>query len=182
MTQVNSNGEVPGRKRAGVARMLRHNLKVDMTPMVDLGFLLITFFIITTEMTKPTMAPLYMPKDAQPPNDVGESSVLTILLDGKNTWYYNGDWKNALLKGRIRRTQLGGDADIRNAINEKQRFLDSAQLTKEGRDGLMMLIKPGVNASYKTIVDMLDEAAISRVKKYAIVKLTSEEVNWMGNQ
>ena len=51
------------RQRAGVRRPVKHQLRIDMTPMVDLGFLLISFFVITTELSKPTAMPLVMPKD-----------------------------------------------------------------------------------------------------------------------
>jgi biopolymer transport protein ExbD len=183
MTIVNSNKENSGRRKAGVKKMTRHNLRVDMTPMVDLGFLLIAFFIMTTEMTKPTMAPLYMPKDALPPLDLGKSNALTLLIEGDKTWYYNGDWKTALAKGEIRTVGPYGENDIRRVINEKQSWLDLTQEDKEGRDGLMMLIKPGAHASYKAIVDVLDEVTISMVKKYAIVKRTADEENWLaGNR
>lgn len=53
------------RPGAGVQRMTRHRLKTDMTPMVDLGFLLITFFVVTAELSKPKTMNLYMPYDGR---------------------------------------------------------------------------------------------------------------------
>ena len=58
------------RRKAGVKGQKKETLKIDMTPMVDLGFLLITFFIVTTELSKPRTANLNMPKDG-PPIPVG---------------------------------------------------------------------------------------------------------------
>lgn len=179
MAQINSNSENTGRKIAGVQRMRKHNLKVDMTPMVDLGFLLITFFVMTAELAKPTTTPLYMPKDGGPPTELGESNALTVLIDNNKVYYYHGNWEEASRVRAIQETKLAGKDDLRKIIENKQRLLDSMPQHKEGRDGLMMLIKPGSSASYKTVLDVLDEATISRVKKYAIVKLTSEERSWL---
>lgn len=174
-TAVNDN------RKAGVRRMVKHHLKIDMTPMVDLGFLLITFFVITTELSKPTVMDLFMPKDGVP-TPLGKSNALTVLLGDNKIYYYSGEWKEAVEAGRIIQTNLSRNSDLRKVIGEKQRLLDIAGKNKEGRNGLMLLIKPGSNASYKNVVDVLDEMAINRVKKYALIKITDEERNWLkGN-
>jgi biopolymer transport protein ExbD len=171
------------RKRPGVRRMLKHNLKVDMTPMVDLGFLLITFFVITTELSKPTMMNLYMPKDG-PPIDLGESNALSFLLGKDNAvYYYNGDWENAKKENEIFKTTYSGVDGMRKIINEKQRRLDAfINKNKEGRDGLMLLIKAGKEASYKNVIAVLDEVTINIVKKYAVVKLSADETDFLRNK
>lgn len=181
--QTGTENSSAKRQRPGVRRMLKHNLKVDMTPMVDLGFLLITFFVITTELSKPTMMNLYMPKDG-PPMDLGESNALSFLLTKNNiVYYYNGDWKDAKNKNEIFKTTYSGIDGIRKIINGKQRRLDaSLNKNKEGRDGLMLLIKPGKEASYKNVVAVLDEVTINIVKKYAVVKLSGEESEFLKNQ
>lgn len=159
--------------------MVKHNLRVDMTPMVDLGFLLISFFVITTELSKPTAMNLYVPKQG-PPIPLGMSDALTILLDKDNAvYYYNGDWKDAVANNSIVQTNYSGTTGIRNVIMEKQYWLDKNSKSKEGRNGLMMLIKPTTAASYRNVVDVLDEATINMVKKYAIVKITPEESSWL---
>ena len=86
----------PSRSKAGVKGMKKANLKIDMTPMVDLGFLLISFFIFTTEISKPRVTNLYMPKGVDSTR-IAESKSLTILLsdDDDNIFYYNGDMKNS---------------------------------------------------------------------------------------
>ena len=170
-------------RRAGVRRMAKHSLKVDMTPMVDLGFLLITFFVITTELSKPNMMNLYMPTDG-PPTELAESNALSFLL-GKNNavYYYNGNWDDAEKKGEIFKTTYSGGDGLRKVINEKQHRLDvSIKKNKEGRDGLMLLIKPGNEASYENVVDLLDEATINVIKKYAVVKLSDAEAKFLKNK
>jgi predicted butyrate kinase (DUF1464 family) len=79
-------------------------------------------------------------------------------------------------------TSLTGTTNLRSIIEEKQRELDKNSKVKEGRDGLMLIVKAGKGASYKTLVDVLDETLINRVKKYAMVKLSPEESAWMQNR
>ncbi len=181
MAQFNSPGNespVSSRKRRGVMRMVKQSLRLDMTPMVDLGFLLITFFVITTELARPTVMDLYMPKDGglMP---VGESNALTVLVDNNKIYYYHGKWEDTIRTENILQTNFFGNNGLRNIIEKKQRQLDVIAKDKEGRNGLMLLIKPGSNASYKSIIDVLDETAISMVKKYALVKLSEAEANWL---
>ncbi|MEO5948476.1 MAG: biopolymer transporter ExbD [Chitinophagaceae bacterium] len=166
-------------KRAGVRRMIKHNLKIDMTPMVDLGFLLISFFVITTELSKPTAMDLAMTKDG-PPMDLPESSALTVLIDkGNAIYYYEGKWQEALKLDKIKLISLSGADNLRNIIIEKQKRLDDDVKSKEKRGGLMLLIKPGKEADYKTIIDVLDEATISFVKKYVLINQSKEETDWL---
>jgi biopolymer transport protein ExbD len=168
--------------RAGVRRMIKHNLKIDMTPMVDLGFLLITFFVITTELSKPTAMHLAMPADGAP-SPLEESNALTIIPAGGNTiWYYFGKWEDAEKAEAIYKTEYAGNNSIRKVIAEKQQLLDSNAKSKEKRDGLMLLIKPTAQASYKNLVDVMDEATISIVKKYAVLKLSKEEMGWLAKK
>lgn len=180
MAQVNTDPAGIPRQRAGVRRMKKNPLKIDMTPMVDLGFLLISFFVITAELSKPAAMNLAMPKDTDGPlNQLGESYALTLLLDGDKNYYYEKSWEQALQEQAIKQINAG---EVRKVINEKQRLLDDTLVYKEGRKGLMVLIKPSARANYKTVVDMLDEAVISEVKKYALVKLSEEENEWVGKK
>jgi biopolymer transport protein ExbD len=80
-------GDSGGHKKPGVKKAKKLSTKVDMTPMVDLGFLLITFFIFTTTTALPTAMKLYLPKDVDKPeeqNKVKESGAFTILLGGND--------------------------------------------------------------------------------------------------
>ena len=172
-----------GRRRRGVSRMKKHSLKTDMTPMVDLGFLLIAFFIMTTELSKPVVTRLNMPHDG-PPMPLGMSNALTVLLaDNDAVYYYHGDWDEALKNKAIAKTTLSVRDGIGVVIREKQQVLDRLKGVKpgaEGRDGLMVLIKATKEANYSNVIDMLDEMTISKVKRYALVKAEDEEVRYLA--
>src|SRR5688500_1526733 len=137
--------------------------RVDLTPMVDLGFLLITFFIFTTTMAQPTAMNLAMPKDTDKPdeiNKVKESGSLTIMLGkGDVVYYYFGNDPTKL--------QTTGYKDIRKIILDKKKTTPA--------DDLFITIKPDKDATYKNAVDMLDEMSINDIKRYAMVDPTEDE-------
>jgi biopolymer transport protein ExbD len=169
------------RRRAGVRRMKKHNLKTDMTPMVDLGFLLITFFVITTRLNEPRAMRLNMPHDGNT-TELGESNAMTVLLEKDNTiYYYHGNWKDAISKNEIFKTSFDLKKGLGKAIREKQQILDK-NIDGEGRKGLMVLIKANEQANYADVVDALDEMLINQVGKYAIVDPTTEELTWLTLQ
>jgi biopolymer transport protein ExbD len=163
------------RRKAGVKGQKKEKLKIDMTPMVDLGFLLITFFIITTELSTPRTANLNMPKDG-PSMPVGNSSAFTVILAGNDKMiYYRGNWQDAVQQNEIIKTDHSSRS-LRHAIIQQKHQLDSNGIAK---DGLMLLIKSTGDASYKNIVDMLDEVLINDVKKYAIAKPEPAKLAWL---
>jgi biopolymer transport protein ExbD len=180
MTQLNV--AVNENRKTGVRRMTKHNLKIDMTPMVDLGFLLIAFFVITTELSKPTVAHLYMPKDGKP-MPLGKSNALTVLLKKNNAvFYYEGDEEEAIKNSQIFQTNFSYSKGLGEIIRKKQQWLDINRTNKEGRDGLMLLIKAANEANYENVLKVLDEIAINQVKKYAIIKLTQEERGFLKDK
>lgn len=165
-------------RRTGVKRMQKHSLKIDMTPMVDLGFLLVSFFIFTSELTRPAVTDLYMPKQGKP-MPVGESTTMTILL-GKNNavYYYEGSWD----ENKIHQTTFSVLSGIGTTIRAKQHDLDIHPVTAEGRAALMLIIKPGPESTYKNVIDALDEALINNVKKYAIIKCDEIETRYLQHR
>src|SRR3954468_20783319 len=98
MSEIDVSGGDSGHKKGpGVKRTRKLSTRVDMTPMVDLGFLLITFFIFTTSLNQPKAMRLIMPDDAKDakPNETPESGVLTILLgSGNSVFYFEGSLAN----------------------------------------------------------------------------------------
>ena len=169
-------------KKAGVKRAKKLSTKVDMTPMVDLGFLLITFFIFTTTMSTPTTMKLVVPKnDRDKTIDVKASGALTFVI-GKNEdlFYYNGLLEKA--GANYIKTNL---IDIRKVIiNKKKEATAKGKKNGYPTDNLdkdfMVIIKPNKDASYKSIVDVIDEMTINGVGRYAIVDATLEESQLMN--
>src|ERR1700742_5097669 len=101
MAELNNTG-AGARKGRGVKRLKKLSTRVDLTPMVDLGFLLITFFIFTTTMSTPKATRLIMPSDKETKEDtkVGNSAALTVLpISGDKLFYYHGEMNEALKNG-----------------------------------------------------------------------------------
>jgi biopolymer transport protein ExbD len=166
MAEVNTGGGGGHKKGPGVKKAKKLSTRVDLTPMVDLGFLLITFFIFTTTMSQPTAMKLFLPKDTDKPeeqNKVKASGALSIML-GKSdhVYYYEGEL--APDGSNFKSTNF---KDIRDIIINKKKS------TKP--DDFVVVIKPGAESTYKNTVDMLDEMTINQVKRYAMVDMFSIE-------
>ena len=145
---------------------------MDMTPMTDLGFLLMAFFVFTAELYKPVVSDLYMPAEGKPMN-IGESNVLTVLLAGNDRiFYYHGNLEDAIRKKEIFETGYSYNNDIGKIIRDKQNFLESKNT---GKHHIMLIIKADKKSIYRNMVDILDEILINAVKKYAFVKISEQE-------
>ena len=160
-------------------RSFSHNKKqiiqIDMTPMVDLGFLLVIFFVFTTTMSMPKATDLFMARDnINHPTPLPNSLALSLLLDDNNkVFYFNGDFKEAVRANKIYQTNYFTYEGIGKIIRQKQKDIDASGKFADGRKGLMLLIKPTSKSVYKNVIDALDEAVINDVKKYAIVEPTN---------
>ena len=140
-----------------------------MTPMVDLAFLLLTFFMLTTTFAKPRVMQLTMPiKDQNQTTDVGRSHAMTIMLGaGHRVFYYFG--LNAPADPSVPMPTLHatdfGPRGIRQALLARSRQ----------QPALVVLIAAGPRAKYRDIVNILDEMNITDQKKYALVPLTAAD-------
>ena len=151
------------KKGPGVKKSKKKSTRVDLTPMVDLGFLLITFFIFTTTMSQPTSLNLNMPKDTDKPDEntkVKESGSLTLMLGKGNVIYYYYGSDPAKM-------ETTGYKDVRQIILDKKK--------KTPAEDFFVIIKPDKDASYKNAVDILDEMNINDVNRYAMVDPTPDE-------
>ena len=164
----------------------RMNPHMDFTPMVDLGFLLITFFMLSTTLAKPQIMPLVMPDD-----DSGEhqalkhSKALTLLLGSENKVY----WYEGLDMDKMDSTSFERDGLRQVILQKMDKVQDQFGLqsyhdvkTGEARQGshLNVIIKPGVHARYKNLVDALDEMNICQIRYYCILDPSVEEAQKIG--
>ena len=158
--------------KQGVQKVKHLSTRVDLTPMVDLGFLLITFFIFTTTMAKSKAMNLVMPSDekvSNPPKHPAEQT-LTLLPGPNNTLYfYDGLFRQAV---ELTDYKTG----IRKLITDRKQWL--YKISHNGNK-LLVLIKPSENSSYKNMVDILDEMLINDVSRYMIVDISREEEQLM---
>ncbi len=164
------------RSKAGIRRLIKHNLKIDMTPMVDLGFLLISFFVITTELSRPKFMNLYMPVDG-PPTPSATSKTITFLTGaGNKLFYYYGEEKDAGIKNPVVQISWDEINGVGKIIGQKQLQLDNVA---GGRNEMVVIIKPGKESSYKNVVDILDEMTIHGVARYAVVKPGNKDAQYL---
>lgn len=160
------------KKGPGVKKGKKLSTRVDLTPMVDLGFLLITFFIFTTTMSQPTALKLLLPDDKVKPdeqNKAKESGALTILMGADNhIYYYEGQLKPDA--SNFLSASYNGENSIRDVILKKKAYVRSISTDpNDPEHDLVVVIKPGQNCNYKNVIDILDEMSINVVKKFALV-------------
>jgi len=165
MAEMDTSGGGHHKKGPGVKKGKKLSTRVDLTPMVDLGFLLITFFIFTTTMSQPTAMRLALPDDRVKPEDqnkIKQSGALTILLGrDNNVFYYEGE-----LAPDASNFKASNFKDIRDEIISRKRSADT---------NLVVVIKPSDGCTYKNVIDILDEMSINVVKRYAMVDITDVE-------
>jgi biopolymer transport protein ExbD len=200
MASIDSGGGDSGHKKGpGVKKAKKLSTRVDMTPMVDLGFLLITFFIFTATMSSPTTMDLNMPKeteDKKEKTEIKQSGALTIML-GKDdhVYYYEGQLDQANASSIFKTATFKTIRDV--IINKKKDVIKNhqhdancekdKQKAKEKDDpnwetacrdrDFVVVIKPSSEATYKNTVDILDEMTINNVKRFAMVKISPTELD-----
>jgi biopolymer transport protein ExbD len=163
-----------GKKRGGI-RAKKMSTKIDMTPMVDLAFLLVTFFMMTTTFNKPNAMEVVMPEkdiDTTDQTKVRASEALTVLIAQKNRVFYYKGIENPVVEqtnysaNGLRKILMDFDKEVR----AEQRALGKKEI-----NGPVVLIKALDEAEYGHMVDVLDEMKIADIKRYAIVDIRPEE-------
>jgi Biopolymer transport protein len=194
MASLDTGDDGGHKKGPGVKKAKKLSTKVDMTPMVDLGFLLITFFIFTSTMSSPTTMDLNMPKDTEKQEEqtkVKMSGALTILLAKDNSiFYYEGELTNENASQIFKSSNFN---EIRDVIINKKKEVESryvpdpaceAKAKADGKDpndcrqkDFFVLIKPTDDANYKGVIDILDEMTINKVSRYALLEPFETELD-----
>lgn len=178
MAELNTAPKGDGKK----VRSKKQNPGVDLTAMVDLAFLLITFFILTTTLSKPQSMDLAMPdkdqRNDEPETETPAWRTMTVVLGEDNKLaYYIGSIDNPQEGGEPQLTSYGKNG-IRQIILDKSREV-KARVANPEKESLVILIKPSDKSNYKNFVDILDEMAITQEKRYAVMDMTDEDVQML---
>lgn len=153
--------------KGGKVRSKKMNVRVDMTPMVDLGFLLITFFMLATTLSKPNTMDMKLPAkpdqpiplDQQPVIDLSNSITFLLGKDDK-VYYHQLDQEGLTDPGKLQETTFD-----KNGI---EKVIDDAKKRAKKPDIFTVIIKPTDDSNYKNFVDLLDEMAITKSERYGI--------------
>jgi len=201
MAEVNTEGGGGG-GRHQKKRAKKLPTRIDMTPMVDLGFLLLTFFMLATTFSKPKVIELVPPvNDTTHRTQVKDTLALTVILSGGNrVYYYNGELKLNPDSNNLNLTDLS-DNGIRKIINGRNNYvrqqlapLDTQLVHKQIADtaynrlkqkiqsnilALFVIIKTDSLAKYVNVVSLLDDMTICNVDKYALIDAGKSEILMM---
>ncbi len=141
--------------------------RVDMTPMVDLGFLLITFFVFTTTFTSNFIMKLNMPDNKGPKSDIKNGNTLTLILGKDNRIFWHQKDTKSLNANFLNETSYG--KTLRQLIiTKRNEAIDKRNFT--------VIIRPNDDSNYKNTVDVLDEMTITGQIPYAITDISPKEV------
>lgn len=164
MSEISGDSGGGGHKKGGKVRAKKSSTRIDMTPMVDLAFLLLTFFILTTTLNKPQTMEITLPEDPKPndpkPPMVNEKHVLTLVMGEKDRIY----WYIGITDPEVKVTNFSNDGLRKLLLQEKQ------DIPK-----LIVLIKALDESRYKNMVDMMDEINITSTQRFALVDVTAED-------
>lgn len=180
MAEMDTSSGGGHKKGPGVKKGKKLSTRVDLTPMVDLGFLLITFFMFTTTLSKPKTMQINMPyKDEQVKEEdqtkIKASTVISVLLSKNHRiYYYEGIGDDATKPPEVKVTYFKPKDGIRDVIINKKKAVED--LKRSGalgaKDQATIIIKPDVTSTYEDLVNILDEMSINDVRVYAIVDIT----------
>jgi biopolymer transport protein ExbD len=209
MADVGSGDSGGGHGRHQKKRAKKLPTRIDMTPMVDLGFLLLTFFMLATTFSKPKVIELTPPaktKDTTVFKKVNDTLALTIILSANNrVYWYKGQLNNGQKiltpdSNNMQLTNFGDDGIRKIVLQRNAHVLSQLKPLDEQRDktkmadttyerlkqfiqgdpkALFVIIKTDSVAKYVNVITMLDEMNICSVDKYALVDVSQSEILMM---
>jgi biopolymer transport protein ExbD len=170
MAELDTSGG--GKHKGGKIRSKKASTRIDLTAMVDLAFLLITFFMLTTTLAKKKAMDLVVPDNSVKTNQlpVAATRSMTILLGSHNKleWYMGEPGKSAPTVDNY------GKDGLRKALIENGKQVLATHAAPD--NFMIVLIKPSDKSTYENVVSALDEMSITNIKSYAIVKITPMEI------
>ena len=174
-------------------------MRVDFTPMVDMNMLLITFFMLCTTLSKPQTMEISMPSNdksitEQQKSMVKASQAITLLLGADNKLYYYEGEPNYKDYTSLKETSYTPDG-IRSILLQKnvaavqkldlkiseEEYRKQVSEIKSGKDTPTVIIKATDDASYKNLIDALDEMQICNIGKYVITDIAEADEFLMKN-
>lgn len=173
-----------GRSKKGGPKTKKKSTKIDMTAMVDVAFLLLTFFVLTATMSSSAVMELSMPPKADNDQEeedrykkIVEDKIMTVVLeDDDKVSYYVG-----ITEPEVNEASFDNDG-VRKVLLSHLAYGKTigAPLCKTVNDAKgcwdpIFVIKPRVQSRYKNLVDILDELAITQAPKYAIDEFTEND-------
>mgnify|MGYP001600617410 CR=1 FL=1 len=197
MGQIIDSGGGGGKHQKKRAK--KHGAHIDMTPMVDLGFLLLTFFVLTSQFSKPKTMEITMPvipKDTTKQMKIEDQTALTLLLTEKTEklYYYYGKFKpdasiiktTNYSKDGIRKLLRERNKDVIDQVQQlkdqlmKRQIADTtykrkAMEARGNKEATFVIIKADDKAKYKNVIDVFDELNINDVDKKALVNISPAE-------
>ena len=189
MAEIQEQGGGGGKD--GKARSKKMSTKVDLTAMVDLAFLLITFFMLTTTLSKPNIMPIIMPEkkdiNEEDLEATKESQVLTLLLGGNDKVYLYEGITNAVLDSTdysaegLRAKILDKKDRVKAEWGEDEKEDPKNPGQKKMVSKLNVIIKPTKESRYKNLVDTFDEMKICNIGRYVMLDISTQEENFIKN-
>lgn len=158
----------------GKVRAKKQSTAVDMTPLADLGFLLITFFMFTTTFSKPNVMGLNMPpkQEIPPPNtkepEVDTKNSISIIIGGDNRLFWHQQDKTKLTADQLHETSYSKEGIRNDILAARQRATTP--------DNFTVIIKPTDESTYENLVNVLDEMEITESSRYGIVDIAPNEI------
>jgi len=156
--------------KSGSSHHNRLPVRVDLTALVDLAFLLITFFMLTTTLAKPKMLELVMPdKHGEVVDAVPQSRTMTICL-GKNNqamWYL----------GMIDKPLVAATLTTYGESMDKAILSMVKQVQATTGHGLIVIVKPSAHSVYKNLVNTIDELNITQTSSYAVTDIAAKDID-----
>jgi biopolymer transport protein ExbD len=176
MAEVSSEGG-GGKPKSGKPKQKKSSTKIDMTPMVDLAFLLLTFFMLTTSFSKPKTMPVIMPeKPKEKPKEINQFDVMHLILAPDDKLFYYIGIDNPEV--RVAHYDPTSKRSIRKVlVTEQNKNFRERAGGDSSQFRFTVLIKPMEGSRYKNLVDMFDEMNISHIRSYALVDIAPSEID-----